>query len=94
LLTLIEGGLYFFTELVKKEAIIEDALPPRFAKWLDTSSSDCIFNDYKRKAFSRPHLRRCPWYLELRSGEHCFDSERDWKSKCDRKTEEMEARGL
>jgi hypothetical protein len=85
---------YFFAELVEKEAITEDTLPPRFAKWLDTSSSDCIFNDYQRKAFGRPHLRRCPWYLELRSGEHCFDNERDWKYKCDRETEEMEARGL
>jgi hypothetical protein len=85
---------YFFAELVKKEAITEDALPPRFAKWLDTSSTDCIFNDYQRKAFSRPHLRRRPWYLELRSCKHCFDSERDWNSKCDRETEEMEARGL
>jgi hypothetical protein len=84
---------YFYAELVKKEAITEDLLPPRFAKWLDTSSSDCIFTDYQRKSFSRPHLRRCPWYLELRLGEQCPDSEKDLKSQCDQETQEMEATG-
>ena len=74
---------YCFAELVKKEVITEDTRSPRFAKWLDTSNSDCIFNDYQRKAFSRPQFRCCPWNLGLCSGEHCFDNERDWNSLCD-----------
>jgi hypothetical protein len=84
---------YLFVKFLKKEAITEDALPPRFAKWLDTSSSDCIFNDYQRKAFS------CLTFGTVH-GTWSFVqvsivlTVRDWKSKCDRETEEMEARGF
>ena len=77
---------YFNLELLSKLAIDSNNIPAQFLKWLDTSSADCIFSDYQRKNFARPHLLQCPWYLELHKGEVCLDEERAHQSRCDRET--------
>lgn len=37
---------YFHFLLIKKKAIDFDAMPLRFAYWVDTSNMDSIFNEY------------------------------------------------
>lgn len=80
---------YFLQELMKKGAIKTEDLPSRFAKWLDTASSECIFNEYQHRTFSRAHLIQCPWYLELKPWEPCADNEKELKARCDRETQDM-----
>ena len=85
---------YFHFELIKKKAIDFDAMPLRFANWVDTSSRECIFNEYQRKHFPAPHLPQCPWYLDLYPAEKIPDDEVPFKALCDRQTQElMDAHG-
>lgn len=85
---------YFQQELLKKGAITEDQFPARFRKWLDTASEDCIFTPSQRRDFTRPHLHRCPWYIELKPGDRCPDHELETFAICKRETEEMKSKGL
>lgn len=85
---------YFNLELLEKKVIEKKDIPARFDKWLDTSSSDCIFNDSQRSNFTRPHLLLCAWYVELNSGERCSDAEKALMARCDREAQELEAAGL
>ena len=80
---------YFYFELIKKKAIDVDALPLRFANWVDTSSRESIFNAYQRKHFPAPHLQQCPWYLDLNPSEKIPDDEVAFRSLCDRQTQEL-----
>jgi hypothetical protein len=38
---------------------------PCFTSWFDLDGEKCIFNDYQLASWSVPHLRACPWYLEM-----------------------------
>ena len=80
---------YFHFELMKKKAVDADAMPLRFANWVDTSSRECIFNVYQRKNFPAPHLRQCPWYLDLNPSEKIPDEELAFRAICDRQTQEL-----
>ena len=74
---------YFWRELVVKGAIDRKNIPQRFNKWVDVSSSECIFTDYQKRHFGRPHLLQCPWYLELKENEKCPGEERAFKASCE-----------
>ena len=56
--------------------------PPRFAKWIDTSNTECIFTLEQKKNFKRPHLMPCPWYIELVCTENCLSKEASLKASC------------
>ena len=47
---------YFWTVLVVNGALAAADLPIRFSKWIDTSSSDCVFTDAQKRRFSHHHL--------------------------------------
>lgn len=85
---------YFWRELVIKGAIDRKNIPQRFNKWVDVSSSECIFSDYQKKYFGRPHLLQCPWYLELKENERCPGEERALKASCDNMMQQLEAENL
>ena len=74
---------YFWRELVVKGAIERKDIPIRFNKWVDVSSSECIFTEYQRKQFGRPHLLQCPWYLEMKVNDGCPGEERNLKANCE-----------
>ena len=80
---------YFYMELLPKKAIDRNDFPAQFLKWTDTSSRDCIYSEYQRRSFERPHLLHCPWYLEQYKGEVCLDEERALKSRCERDALEL-----
>ena len=74
---------YFLRELIPMRAIQRTDLPPRFAKWSDLSSSECVFTLDQRKNFKRPHLLACPWYIDLSRGDKCPSEEASLKATCE-----------
>ena len=81
---------YFWRELVVKGAIERKNIPARFNKWIDISSSECIFTDYQKKHFGRPHLLQCPWYLEMKETDKCPGEERSLRSSNDIQMKQQE----
>lgn len=80
---------YFWRELLPKGAIQRRDIPNRFNKWVDNSSSECIFTDYQKRHYNRPHLLQCPWYVELRENEKCPGDERAYKAQCEKFVEDQ-----
>ena len=72
---------YFFRELLPSGAIQRISLPPRFSKWIDTSSSECVFT-LEQKNFKRPHLMPCSWYIELAHSDSCSSEEAALRASC------------
>ena len=66
---------YFFRELLPSEAIQRISLPSRFSKWIDTSSSECVFTLEQKRNFKHPHLMPCLWYIELARTDSCPSEE-------------------
>ena len=66
---------YFFRELLPSGTIQRISLPSRFSKWIDTSSSECVFTLEQKRNFKRPHLMPCPWYIELAQNDSCPSEE-------------------
>lgn len=77
---------YFFMELLPKKAIYRNDFPAQFLKRTDTFSWDCVYSEYQRKTFERPHLLHCRWYLEQNKGEMCMVDKHTLKSRCERET--------
>ena len=73
---------YFFRELLPAGAIQRISLPSRFSKWIDTSSSECVFRLEQRRNFKRPHLMPCPWYIELARSDSCPSEEVALRASC------------
>ena len=73
---------YFFRELLPSGAIQRISLLPRFSKWIDTSSSKCVFT-LEQKNFKRPHLMPCPWYIELACNDSCPSEEAALRASCE-----------
>ena len=73
---------YFFLELLLVGAIQRISLPSRFSKWIDTSSSECVFTLKQRRNFKRPHLMPCPWYIELACSDSCPSEEAALRASC------------
>ena len=74
---------YFFRELLPSGAIQRINLPFYFAKWIDTSSSECVFTLEHKKNFKQPHLMPCPWYIELAHIDNCPSEEAALKASCE-----------
>ena len=74
---------YFFRELLPSGAIQRINLPSRFSKWIDTSSSECVFTLEQKKNFKRPHLMPCPWYIELARTDSCPSEEAALRASCE-----------
>ena len=73
---------YFFRELLPSGAIQRISLPPHFSKWIDTSSSECVFTLEQKRNFKRPHLMPCPWYIELARTDICPSEEATLQASC------------
>ena len=73
---------YFFCEPLPSGAIQCINLPSRFSKWIDTSSSECVFTLKQKKNFKRPHLMPCPWYIELAQNDSCPSEEAALRASC------------
>ena len=76
---------YFWRELVVKGAVDRKNIHIRFIKWVDVLSSECIFTEYQRKQFGRPHLLQCPWYLEMKVNNGCLGEEKNLEANCEQK---------
>ena len=74
---------YFFRELLPSGAIQRISLPSRFSKWVDTSSSECVFTLEQKRNFKRPHLMPCPWYIELARNDSCTSEEAALRASCE-----------
>ena len=74
---------YFFRELLLSGAIQRISLPSRFSKWIDTSSSECVFTLEQKKNFKHPHLMPCPWYIELAHTNSCPSKEAALRASCE-----------
>ena len=74
---------YFFRELLLAGAIQRISLPSRFSKWIDTSSSECVFILEQKRNFKRPHLMPCPWYIELARNDSCLSKEAALRASCE-----------
>ena len=73
---------YFFRELLPASAIQRISLPSHFSKWIDTSSSECVFTLEQKRNFKRPHLMPCPWYIELARNDSCLSEEAALRASC------------
>ena len=74
---------YFFRKLFPSGDIQRINLLPHFAKWIDTSSSECVFTLEQKKNFKRPHLMPYPWYIELACTDKCSSKEAALKASCE-----------
>ena len=74
---------YFFHKLLPSGAIQRISLPPCFSKWIDTSSSECVFTLEQKRNFKRPHLMPCPWYIELARTDSCPSEEATLRASCE-----------
>ena len=74
---------YFWRVLVANGALAAADLPIRFSKWIDTSSSDCVFINAQKRRFSYHHLVQCPWYVEMRESDPIPGDEVEFYGACD-----------
>ena len=74
---------YFFRELLPSGAIQRISLPSRISKWIDTSSSECVFTLEQKRNFKRPHLMPCLWYIELARTDSCPSKEAALRASCE-----------
>ena len=74
---------YFFHELLPSGAIQHISLPSWFSKWIETSSSECVFTLEQKKNFKRPHLMPCPWYIKLARNDSCLSEEATLRASCE-----------
>ena len=74
---------YFFRKLLQSGAIQRISLPSRFSKWIDTSSSECVFTLEQKRNFKRPHLMPCLWYIELARTDSCPSEEAALRASCE-----------
>ena len=74
---------YFWRVLVANGALAAADLPICFSKWIDTSSSDCVFTDAQKRQFSHHHLVQCPWYMEMREFDPTPGDEVEFCGACD-----------
>ena len=74
---------YFLRELLPSGAIQRISLPPRFSKWIDTSSSGCVFTLEQKKNFKRSHLMPYLWYIELARNDSCPSEEAVLRASCE-----------
>ena len=74
---------YFWRVLVANGALGAANLPIHFSKWIDTSSSDCVFTDAQKRRFSHHHLVQCPWYMEMKESDPTPGDEVEFRGACD-----------
>ena len=74
---------YFFHKLLSSGAIQRINLPSYFAKWIVTSSNECVFTLEQKKNFKQPHLMPYPWYIELARTDKCPSEKAALKASCE-----------